>query len=129
VASAAAQLADQGARPADALAAEEFYVRTFGEPALDVHGLDSGSPYLHETVLPVRAAANVSMRLAPGQHVEEITSAFKRLLHAAVPAGAEIAIELLGSTPPGQSAPRRPVVKLGLDAFERILGVRPVVIG
>jgi hypothetical protein len=32
-------LASQGARPDDARAAEEFYLRTFAEPALDVNGI------------------------------------------------------------------------------------------
>src|SRR5262249_27705179 len=63
------ELADQGARPADARGAEEFYLRTFAEPSVDVHGLDGGSPQLQKTVLPVQADANVSMRLAPGQSV------------------------------------------------------------
>ena len=51
------ELAGQGARPADASAAEEFYMRTFAEPALDVNGIESGSPQLEKTVLPVQAAA------------------------------------------------------------------------
>ena len=58
--SGADELGDQGARPADATAAEEFYIRTTAEPALDVNGIDSGSPYVIKTVLPIRAAANVS---------------------------------------------------------------------
>ena len=56
----------QGARPADPRAAEEFYLRTFAEPALDVNGFESGSPHLQKTVLPVEAVANLSIRLAPG---------------------------------------------------------------
>ena len=40
----AAELDGQGARPADPRAAEEFYLRTFAEPALDVNGVHSGSP-------------------------------------------------------------------------------------
>ena len=35
-------------------AAEEFYLRTFAEPALDVNGIASGSPHLQKTVLPGR---------------------------------------------------------------------------
>ena len=61
------ELAGQDAQPADARAAEEFYIRTFAEPALDINGFDAGSPYLQKTVLPVKADANVSIRLAPGQ--------------------------------------------------------------
>ena len=68
------ELADQGARPADAGAADEFYVRTFAEPALDVNGLESGSPHVEKTVLPVVAHANVSIRLAPGQQPDEIAA-------------------------------------------------------
>ena len=42
--SGADELAEQGARPKDARAAEDFYLRTFAEPALDVNGIASGSP-------------------------------------------------------------------------------------
>ena len=68
----AGELADQGARPADPSAADEFYLRTFAEPSLDVNGIETGSPHLEKTVLPVQAVANVSIRLAPGQQPEQI---------------------------------------------------------
>ncbi len=123
-----AELSDQGARPTDARAAEEFYLRTFAEPALDVNGIDSGSPYLQKTVLPVVAQANVSIRLAPGQRVDEIATAFERLLRAAAPEGAELDVELLSSSPAGVVAPDAKAVQLGLAAFERVLGVRPALI-
>ena len=42
-------------RPADAAAAEEFYLRTWAEPAVDVHGINGGSPTLQKTVIPVEA--------------------------------------------------------------------------
>jgi acetylornithine deacetylase/succinyl-diaminopimelate desuccinylase-like protein len=122
------ELAGQGGRPADPRAAEEFYLRTFAEPALDVNGLDSGSPYAIKTVLPVRAAANVSIRLAPGQQPDEIAAAFERLLRAAVPAGAELQIELQSSAPAGVVPPDSRAVQLGLDAFERAVGARPALI-
>ena len=122
------ELADQGARPMDARAADEFYLRTFAEPALDVNGILSGSPHLVKTVLPVLAVANVSIRLAPGQDVEEIAAAFKRVLSEAAPPGAELTVELLSSARPGVVAPDASAVQLGLDAFERALGVRPALI-
>jgi acetylornithine deacetylase/succinyl-diaminopimelate desuccinylase-like protein len=122
------ELADQGARPADERAAEEFYLRTFAEPALDVNGVDSGSPHVQKTVLPVVAAANVSIRLAPGQQVEEIAGAFERLLRASAPQGAELEVELLSSAPAGVVPADSPAVQLGLDAFERAVGVRPALI-
>jgi acetylornithine deacetylase/succinyl-diaminopimelate desuccinylase-like protein len=124
----AEELAAQGARPADPQAAEEFYLRTFAEPALDINGVDSGSPYVQKTVIPVRAAANVSIRLASGQKPTEIAAAFDHYLRAAAPTGAELDIELLSSAPAGGVAPDVRAVQLGRDAFERTLGVRPALI-
>jgi len=126
--SGASELGDQGARPADPRAADEFYLRTFAEPALDVNGFESGSPHLQKTVLPVEAVANVSLRLAPGQRVEEIAPALERLLEAATPEGAELRIERWAASPPGLVAPDALAVELGLAAFERALGTRPALI-
>ena len=124
----AGELADQGARPADAAATEEFYIRTFAEPALDINGIESGSPRLQKTVLPVAAIANVSVRLAPGQDPEVITAALKRLLADAAPPGSELEVELLSAAPAGVVSPDSKPIKLGADAFERVLGVRPVLV-
>ncbi len=122
------ELAEQGAQPADTRAADEFYLRTFAEPALDVNGIESGSPHLLKTVIPVLAVANVSIRLAPGQQVAEIAAAFTRLLDDAAPRGTELEVELLSSAAPGVVPPDARAVQLGLDAFERVLGVRPALI-
>jgi len=123
-----AELADQGARPADPRAAEEFYLRTFAEPALDVNGFESGSPHLQKTVLPVEAIANLSLRLAPGQRPDEIAPELERLLREAAPAGAELTVELWASSPPGLVPPDSAAIRLGLVAFERALGRRPALI-
>jgi acetylornithine deacetylase/succinyl-diaminopimelate desuccinylase-like protein len=122
------ELAGQGARPKDARAADDFYLRTFAEPALDVNGLASGSPVLQKTVLPVEAMANVSIRLAPGQSPAEIAPEVERLLREAAPDGAELEVELLSSAEPGLVPTDSRAVQLGLDAFERALGVRPVLV-
>jgi acetylornithine deacetylase/succinyl-diaminopimelate desuccinylase-like protein len=122
------ELADQGARPMDAGAADALYFRTTAEPALDVNGIESGSPHAQKTVLPVRADANVSIRLAPGQDPDAIATAFTRLLYDAAPAGAELAVDLLSSAPAGLVSPDSPAIQLGLRAFERAVGVRPALI-
>jgi acetylornithine deacetylase/succinyl-diaminopimelate desuccinylase-like protein len=122
------ELADQGARPKDSRAAEDFYLRTFAEPAIDVNGIATGSPLLQKTVLPVEAIANVSMRLAPGQKVEEVVPVVERLLRDAAPDGAELEVELWSSSPPGLVPPDAKAIQLGLDAFEKALGVRPALI-
>jgi acetylornithine deacetylase/succinyl-diaminopimelate desuccinylase-like protein len=121
-------LAEQGAQPADPRAAEEFYLRTFAEPALDVNGIEGGSPHLQKTVLPVEAVANLSIRLAPGQKIEEIAPEVERLLRASAPAGAELDVELWSSAPPGLVPPESKAIQLGLDAFERVVGRRPALI-
>ena len=122
------ELAEQGARPADPAAADEFYLRTFAEPALDVNGIDTGSPHLQKTVLPVEATANVSIRIAPGQQPDQIEPELERLLREAAPAGAELEIERFASSPPGLVSPDAKAVRIGLDAFERALGTRPLLI-
>ena len=108
----AGELAAQGATPADARGADEFYLRTWAEPAVDVNGIEGGSPHLQKTVLPVKAVANVSVRLAPGQQVEPVASAFERL----------------SAAPPGLVDPTARAVQLALDAFEQALGVRPLLV-
>jgi acetylornithine deacetylase/succinyl-diaminopimelate desuccinylase-like protein len=122
------ELSEQGARPKDPAAARDFYLRTFAEPAIDVNGIATGSPLLQKTVLPVEAIANVSMRLAPGQKVEEVAPVVERLLREAAPAGADLEVELWSSSPPGLVPPDSKAIQLGLDAFERALGRRPALI-
>jgi acetylornithine deacetylase/succinyl-diaminopimelate desuccinylase-like protein len=124
----ASVLEEEGARPADAVAAAEFYTRTVASPAVDVHGIAVGEPHLQKTVLPVSAEANVSIRLAPGQDVEEIDAAFQRLLRDTAPEGAELEIERWASSPAGLIPPDSPAVRLAQDAFERVLGQRPLLL-
>jgi acetylornithine deacetylase/succinyl-diaminopimelate desuccinylase-like protein len=120
------RLAEAGARPADPRAAEDFYLRTTAEPALDVHGIAGGSPLLQKTVLPVTAEANLSIRLAPSQDVDAIRAALARLLREAAPEGAELEITTQGSSPPGRVRPKEPAVQIALGAFERTFGRRPL---
>jgi acetylornithine deacetylase/succinyl-diaminopimelate desuccinylase-like protein len=121
-------LAEGGARAADARAAEEFYLRTWAQPAVDVNGFVGGEPKLQKTVLPVAAEANVSIRLAPGQDPDVIAPVFTRLLREAAPEGAEVEVERWSSAPPGLIPPDAPAIRLAQDAFERVVGTRPVLI-
>ena len=121
-------LGDAGAKPMDAESAEAFYHRTLAGPAVDVNGLTGGEAVLQKTVLPVFAEANVSIRLAPGQDVDEISAAFERLLRDAAPAGAELEIERRSSAPAGLIPPDAPAVRLAQDAFERVVGRRPLLL-
>jgi acetylornithine deacetylase/succinyl-diaminopimelate desuccinylase-like protein len=124
----AEMLKEAGARAAYAKAAEEFYLRTTAEPALDVHGIVGGSPVLQKTVLPVEAEANLSIRLAPGQDVDTIAAAVDELIRKATPEGAEIELTRLSSSPPGLVPPGSAPVQRGLEAFERTFGRRPLLV-
>ena len=115
-------LAEVQARPADLRAVDEFYVRTWAEPSVDVHGLGGGSPDLIKTVLPVEARANVSIRIAPGQNVADVSAAFERLLHAAAPEGADLDVKLVSSAEPGLVMPDAPALALARSAFEGVFG-------
>ena len=123
-----AVLAAAGAKPADGHAADRFYERTFSSPAVDVNGFLGGEPVLQKTVLPVSARANVSIRLAPGQDVEEISAAFERILREAAPEGAELEVVRRSSSPAGLIPPDAPAVRLAQDAFERVTGRRPLLL-
>jgi acetylornithine deacetylase/succinyl-diaminopimelate desuccinylase-like protein len=121
-------LAEAGARPMDPAAAEEFYLRAWAEPAVDVHGLEGGSPQLQKTVLPVVGEANVSMRLIAGQTPEQMFPVLQRLIEEAAPEGAEVDVRLLSSSPGALIPPDSPAIQIGLDAFERAVGVRPLLV-
>ena len=122
------ELADQGARPLDPRAAEEFYLRTWAEPSVDVNGLAGGSPQLQKTVLPVEGVANVSIRLAPGQDPQAIAPTFERMVREAAPAGADVEVELWSWSEPGLVDQNAAAIRLAQDAFERAIGTRPLLI-
>jgi acetylornithine deacetylase/succinyl-diaminopimelate desuccinylase-like protein len=121
-------LAEGGARPADVAAADDFYLRTWAEPAVDVNGIAGGEPHLQKTVLPVTAQANVSIRLAPGQDPDQIAPVFERLIHDAAPEGADVELERWSTASPGLIPPDVPAIQLALDAFERVVGRRPLLV-
>ncbi len=123
----AEELEDQGARPLDPRAADQFYIRTFAESSSDVNGIIGGKPGLRNTTLSVQASGEFTIRLAPGQDVDTIGAEAERLLRDAAPEGAELEIEWRG-TPPGLVNPDSPAVQLGLKAFEQVLGVRPLLV-
>jgi acetylornithine deacetylase/succinyl-diaminopimelate desuccinylase-like protein len=105
-----------------------FLRRTTAEPSVTVNGFEGGSPRLQKTVLPVEAVANVSMRLAPGQTTAGMAPVFERLLREAAPEGAIVDVELWSTGEPGYVDPEVPAIVLAQDAFEHVLGVRPVLV-
>jgi acetylornithine deacetylase/succinyl-diaminopimelate desuccinylase-like protein len=124
-----AQILDEaGATPLDPKAENDFYDRTWAEPSLDVNGIFGGKPDFVNTTLIVEAHARFTIRLAPGQDPDTIAAAAEKLFRAAVPESAQITWEEENSAPPGVFAPDSPAIQLGLEAFERAVGVRPILV-
>jgi acetylornithine deacetylase/succinyl-diaminopimelate desuccinylase-like protein len=121
------ELSSQGARPLDPNAAEQFYIRTFAEPSVDVNGILGGKPGLRNTTLSVQASGEFSLRLAPGQDPHTVGPAAEQLLRDAAPPGAELDVTWAG-TPPSLVRPDSPAIQLALQAFQEVLGVRPLLV-
>jgi acetylornithine deacetylase/succinyl-diaminopimelate desuccinylase-like protein len=121
------EMRNQGARPLDARAEEEFYLRTWAEPSADVNGFLGGKPGLRNTTLSVQASGELSVRLAPGQDVATIGAAGEKLIRDAAPPGAEVDVRWEGAGP-GLVRPDAPAIRLALDAWERSTGTRPLLV-
>jgi acetylornithine deacetylase/succinyl-diaminopimelate desuccinylase-like protein len=117
-------LAAVGARPIVPAAAEELYERTGAAPAVDVNMISAGEP---RTIVPSRARAYVSLRLAPGQRAAEMGAELERLLRSAAPPEAEVAIDL-ELADPALFDPRHPALQLAAVAMERACGTPPVLV-
>jgi acetylornithine deacetylase/succinyl-diaminopimelate desuccinylase-like protein len=120
-------LADAEIAPYDERAAEEFYRRTWAEPSAEVNGIHGGKPILNTTLIS-SARANFTLRLAPGQDPDEIADAVRRLIAEATPPGARVELELVQRARPGMVDADARAMELGLDAFQRALGVRPLLV-
>jgi acetylornithine deacetylase/succinyl-diaminopimelate desuccinylase-like protein len=119
-------LAELGANPHDARALDEFHHRTSFEPSVDVNGIVAGKPGLVNTTVPATAQANFVFRVAPGQDIEAFAATAERLMREAAPPGADIELVRQAMAAPGATRTDDPAVRLAADAFERVLGARPL---
>ena len=116
-----------GAVPLDPWAAEEFYLRAFVEPSLDVTGILGGKPGLRNTTLVSAASAGVTIRVAPGQDPDVLAAAAERILREALPDGATLEIES-DLTPPAVLPRDTDALRVARDVFGRAFGVPPLVV-
>jgi acetylornithine deacetylase/succinyl-diaminopimelate desuccinylase-like protein len=121
-------LDEAGATPLDPKAADDFYDRTWAEPSLDVNGIRGGKPEFVNTTLIVEAEARFTIRLAPGQDPEVIGATVERLIRAAMPDAAEVELIRENSAAPGVFAPDSKAIQLGMEAFKKATGVRPLLV-
>jgi acetylornithine deacetylase/succinyl-diaminopimelate desuccinylase-like protein len=121
------ELARVGAVPLDSKAAEEFYVRAFVEPSMDVTGIVGGKPGLRNTTLVSRASAGVTIRVAPGQDPEAVAAAAERLLRDALPSGAMLQTQT-HVTPPAVLPRDTDALRLAREAFRGVFGTQPLLV-
>ena len=117
-------LAEAGAQALDDRAGEELHVRTMAGASVDVHRIAAGEP---RTIVPERAEASLSVRLAGGQRSADIAPALERLLRDALPAGAQLELFLQGAEP-SRFDPESPVLIAARRALDRATGMRTVVV-
>jgi acetylornithine deacetylase/succinyl-diaminopimelate desuccinylase-like protein len=121
-------LDEAGATPLDGKAADDFYDRTWAEPSLDVNGIRGGKPEFVNTTLIVEAEARFTIRLAPGQDPETIAATVEKLIRDAVPDSAEVELIRENSAAPGVFSADSPAIQLGMEAFKKATGVRPLLV-
>ena len=114
-------LALAGGRPVHRGAGAEYYERNGADAALDVNRITGGEP---RTVVPARAEATVSLRLAPGQDPEDMRDTLTGLLRSALPEGAELELSAQLAMP-ALFDPEQPALRLAADALRRACGAEP----
>src|SRR5207247_2524249 len=96
----------------------------------DLHSGVFGGAAMNASHVLVQVLGRVlpQSRLVPGQDENVIAAEMERLMREAAPDGADIEIELVASAPAALVQPDDPAIKLGQDAFERVVGARPLLI-
>jgi acetylornithine deacetylase/succinyl-diaminopimelate desuccinylase-like protein len=117
-------LAEAGARPADARAAAELHTRTMADASVDIHRVHGGD---NRTIVPPLAAADLSVRIAPGQDPNEIARVLEGMLADAVPDGAELSLSFDRAWP-SRFDPATPALRIARDAIARAVGTEPVLL-
>ena len=105
-----------------------FQERTQLGTSVDVTGIEGGYPGLHSAVVPARARARVAIRVGPGVDPAAADASFRRAVADAMPPGASLEIACESSVAPAQTLADSRPLRLAADAFERVLGVRPLLL-
>ncbi len=103
--------------------------RLWTKPAISVVGLDATRTIDAPNVLPHRAKAKVSMRLAPGQDPKEAMDALSQHLRANAPFGARVTVTEGALGAPCELDSTAPAYHAAHAAFAEAFGAAPVEIG
>jgi acetylornithine deacetylase/succinyl-diaminopimelate desuccinylase-like protein len=101
--------------------------RIWARPTMEVHGIAGGFTGAGaKTVIPSKATAKVSFRLAPNQDPDKILKAFREFLQQHAPKGVRIELRVLSAGPAIMVNPDHPAIQTAARAFSDMLG-RPTV--
>ena len=109
------------------LADRSVYERVWALPTFEIHGIRGG--FIGEgakTVIPAQATAKVSLRLVPGQKVEEVGRALQEAVAALAPPWADAKVKLLHGGDPVQVDVSHPAFEILNEAFQAVEGRRAV---
>jgi acetylornithine deacetylase/succinyl-diaminopimelate desuccinylase-like protein len=118
-------LADAGGAP---VALGDHSRLTGFRPSVDVNGISGGDAELDTTIIPARARAHVSLRLAPGQDPAVVCPMFEARLREAAHSNASVTIHQHAANPGSITDPEHRAVKLVSDAFARAIGRPPLLL-
>jgi acetylornithine deacetylase/succinyl-diaminopimelate desuccinylase-like protein len=124
----AAVLESSGGRPISDGVISDFNRTTCFMPCVDVNGISGGDAELDATIIPVRARAHISLRLAPGQQPDVVCPIFEQLLRDAAPANATVRIVQRAANPPSHTDPDLAALRVFSEVIEQVTGRPPVML-
>lgn len=96
-------------------------------PTLEVHGIRSGfTGEGAKTVIPAKALAKISMRLAPHQPSEEIAQLFKKHVESLAPKTVKVTVRILQNGEPVLLDRKHPAFLAASNAYEASFGAKPL---
>ncbi len=117
---------------AEALTGERgfsVFERIWARPTFEVHGIAGGFTGAGvKTVIPAKATAKVSIRLAPRQDPEKVIQAFKSFVADNVPEGVRMEVRVLSASPAVLVNPDHPAIATAARVFGEEFGGRTVFI-
>jgi acetylornithine deacetylase/succinyl-diaminopimelate desuccinylase-like protein len=106
---------------------KSVYERVWALPTFEIHGIKGG--FVGEgakTVIPAQATAKVSLRLVPGQGVDDVGRALERAVAGLAPKWADAKVTLLHGGDPVQVDVTHPAFEILNEAFEAVEGRKAV---
>ena len=103
--------------------------RTWVRPTLEVHGIRGGfTGEGAKTVIPAKATAKISMRLAPRMDPQKVFEAYRRYVESLTPKGTTVSARLLSGSPASVVDTGNPLIQKAAEALTETFGKQTVYI-